>query len=150
MIVRPRVSLFHAAGSWFSGNWHFSFGSYRDPDNACFGDLRVFNDDRLAPGAVWPVHPDRDIEVVTYVAEGLLEYADSPGYGGILSLGSIQRATLGPGIEHSQGNHSGTEPVRLIQMWIIPARLGLEPSVEQSPSIRTRRRTRRCSSPVVR
>ena len=84
MIVRPRASLFHADSGWFSANWHFSFGSYRDPDNTCFGDLRVFNDDWLAPGAAWPMRPDRDIEVVTYVAEGLLEHADSPGYGGIL------------------------------------------------------------------
>jgi redox-sensitive bicupin YhaK (pirin superfamily) len=131
MIVRPRGSLFHADSGWFSAGWHFSFGSYRDPDNTCFGDLWIFNDDWLAPGTTWPTRPDRDIEVVTYVAEGLLENAGSPGYGGILSPGSVQRVTLRPGVEHSQGNHSATEPVRFIQMWIIPARRGLEPSMEQ-------------------
>src|SRR3989449_10092506 len=95
------------------------------------GDLRVFNDDRLVPGAAWPMHPHRDIEGITYVAEGTFEHADSRGNGGILPPGSLQRATLGSGMEHSERNGSKTEPMRFIQMWIIPARRGLEPSVEQ-------------------
>jgi hypothetical protein len=129
--LRPRASLFHVEGGWFSANWHFSFDTYDDPENTWFGDLRVFNDDRLIPGAVWPMHPHRDIEGITYVAEGMFEHADSRGNGGILPAGSIQRATLGSGMEHSEGNHSQTEAMRFIQMWIIPARRGLEPSIEQ-------------------
>jgi redox-sensitive bicupin YhaK (pirin superfamily) len=128
---RPRDTLFHIEGGWFSANWHFSFDTYRDPDNTWFGDLRVFNDDRLVPGAVWPMHPHRDIEGITYVAEGSFEHADSRGGDGILPPGSVQRATLGSGMEHSEGNHSKTEPMRFIQMWIIPSRRGLEPSIEQ-------------------
>jgi hypothetical protein len=77
------------------------------------------------------MHPHRDIEGITYVAEGTFEHADSHGNGGILPPGSVQRATLGSGMEHSEGNHSQTEPMRFIQMWIIPARRGLEPSIEQ-------------------
>ena len=131
IVLRPRASLFHVEGGWFSANWHFSFDTYADPENTWFGDLRVFNDDRLIPGAVWPMHPHRDIEGITYVAEGMFEHADSMGNGGILPPGSVQRATLGSGMEHSEGNHSRTEPMRFIQMWIIPARRDLEPSVEQ-------------------
>src|SRR4249919_3995499 len=129
--LRPRASLHHTEGGWFSANWHFSFDTYSDPDNTWFGDLRVFNDDRLIPGAVWPMHPHRDIEGVTYVAEGSFEHADSRGNGGILPPGSVQRATLGYGMEHSEGNASATEPMRFIQMWIIPRERDLEPSVEQ-------------------
>ncbi len=131
IVLRPSASLFHIEGGWFSANWHFSFDTYRDPQNTEFGDLRVFNDDRLIPGAVWPMHPHRDIEGITYVAEGTFEHADSLGNGGVLPPGSIQRATLGWGMEHSERNHSATEPMRFVQMWIMPATLGLEPSVEQ-------------------
>ena len=129
--LRPRATLHHVEGGWFSANWHFSFDTYNDPENTWFGDLRVFNDDRLVPGAVWPMHPHRDIEGITYVAEGSFEHADSRGNGGILPPGSVQRATLGSGMQHSEGNHSQTEPMRFIQLWIIPRERGLEPSVEQ-------------------
>jgi quercetin 2,3-dioxygenase len=129
--TRPRASLHHTDGGWFRARWHFSFDDYEDPENTWFGDLRVFNDDTLLPGAVWPMHPHRDIEGITYVAEGVFEHADSRGNGGILPPGSVQRATLGYGMQHSEGNHSSTEPMRFIQMWIIPANRGLEPSVEQ-------------------
>src|ERR671924_104300 len=95
--LRPRASLFHAEGGWFSANWHFSFDRYWDEANMGLGDLRVFNDDRLIPGAAWPMHPHRD----------------------------------SAGMEHSERNGSKTEPMRFIQMWILPARRSLEPSVEQ-------------------
>jgi redox-sensitive bicupin YhaK (pirin superfamily) len=138
--LRPRESLHHTDGGWFSAYWHFSFDFYNDPENTWFGDLRVFNDDTLVPGAVWPMHPHRDIEGITYVAEGMFEHADSRGNGGILPPGSVQRATLGSGMEHSEGNHSQAESMRFIQMWIIPAERGLEPSIEQhSFSVEERR-----------
>jgi redox-sensitive bicupin YhaK (pirin superfamily) len=142
IILRPRASLHHTEGGWFRANWHFSFDDYDDPENTWFGDLRVFNDDTLVPGAVWPMHPHRDIEGITYVAEGMFEHADSRGNGGILPPGSVQRATLGSGMEHSEGNHSQTEPMRFIQMWIIPDRRGLEPSIEQREFSEASRRGR--------
>src|SRR5437762_12874562 len=131
IVRRPRASLFHAEGGWFSANWHFSFDQYWDEANMGIGDLRVFNDDRLVPGAAWPMHPHRDIEGITYVAEGTFEHADSRGNGGVLHPGAVQRATLGSGMQHSERNGSKTEPMRFIQMWIMPSRRGLAPSVEQ-------------------
>jgi redox-sensitive bicupin YhaK (pirin superfamily) len=77
------------------------------------------------------MHPHRDIEGITYVAEGTFEHADSRGNGGILHPGAVQRATLGSGMQHSERNGSKTEPMRFIQMWIMPSRRGLEPSIEQ-------------------
>ena len=131
IVLRPRASLFHAEGGWFSANLHFSFDQYSDEANMGIGDLRVFNDDRLVPGAAWPMHPHRDIEGITYVAEGTFEHADSRGNGGVLHPGAVQRATLGSGMQHSERNGSKTEPMRFIQMWIMPSRRGLEPSIEQ-------------------
>ncbi|MFL5777699.1 MAG: pirin family protein [Chloroflexota bacterium] len=142
LTVRPRASIHHTEGGWFRANWHFSFDFYNDLENTWFGDLRVFNDDTLIPGAVWPMHPHRDIEGITYVAEGMFEHADSRGNGGILPPGSVQRATLGSGMEHSEGNASQTEPMRFIQMWIIPAERGLEPSIEQREFAPDARRNR--------
>src|SRR6267143_6774068 len=131
IVLRPRASLFHAEGGWFNANWHFSFDQYWDEANMGFGDLRVFNDDRLVPGAAWPMHPHRDIEGITYVAEGTFEHADSRGNGGVLQPGSVQRMRLGSGAEHSERNHSKTEPMEFIQMWIIPGQRGLAPSIAQ-------------------
>ena len=95
------------------------------------GTLRVFNHDTLVPGAVWPMHPHRDVEGITYVPAGTFEHADSLGNGGVLAPGGVQRMTLGSGALHSECNHSQTEPVQFIQMWIMPNRRGLTPSVEQ-------------------
>lgn len=97
-----------------------------------FGTLRVFNDDRLIPGAVWPLHPHRDIEGLTYVVEGTFRHEDDVGGPpGDLPAGSVQRMTLGSGARHSEQNGSKTEPMRFIQMWIMPAERGLAPGVEQ-------------------
>jgi redox-sensitive bicupin YhaK (pirin superfamily) len=129
--LRRDAEIFRADGGWFSARWHFSFDRYRDPVNMGFGTLRVFNDDRLVPGAIWPMHPHRDIEGLTYVVEGTFRHADDQGNDGVLPAGSVQRMTLGSGAYHSEQNASETEPMRFIQMWIMPAVLGLPPSCEQ-------------------
>jgi quercetin 2,3-dioxygenase len=129
--IRPERSLYGIDGGWFKARWHFSFDRYRDADNIGIGTLRVFNHDTLVPGAAWPMHPHRDIEGITYVVSGHFEHADSLGNGGVLEPGGVQRMRLGSGAEHSERNHSKTEPMEFIQMWIIPAQRGLEPSIEQ-------------------
>jgi hypothetical protein len=129
--VRRDHEIYRAEGGWFTARWHFSFDRYRDPENMGWGPLRVFNDDRLIPGAVWPLHPHRDIEGITYVVEGTFRHQDDQGGGGILPAGSVQRMTLGSGAWHSEQNGSETEPMRFIQMWIRPSEQGLPPSLEQ-------------------
>jgi hypothetical protein len=132
MRIRRDHEIPDVDGGWFRARWHYSFDTYHDPEYMGFGTLRVFNDDRLVPGAVWPLHPHRDIEGLTYVVEGSFGHQDDVGGDhGPLPAGSVQRMTLGRGAWHSEQNASATEPMRFIQMWIIPAERGLEPGVEQ-------------------
>jgi redox-sensitive bicupin YhaK (pirin superfamily) len=130
--IRRDREIHDTSGGWFRARWHFSFDSYRDPENDGFGAMRVFNDDRLIPGAVWPLHPHRDVEGLTYVVEGLFGHEDNVGGAfGPLPAGSVQRMTLGSGALHSELNASQTEPMRFIQIWILPDTAGLTPEVEQ-------------------
>jgi redox-sensitive bicupin YhaK (pirin superfamily) len=129
--VRRDAEIYSTDGGWFKGRWHFSFDQYYDPENMGIGTLRVFNHDTLVPGATWPMHPHRDVEGITYVPAGQFEHRDSLGNDGVLEAGGVQRMTLGSGALHSESNHSQTEPVEFIQMWIMPADRGLPPSVEQ-------------------
>jgi redox-sensitive bicupin YhaK (pirin superfamily) len=130
--IRRDADIHDTEGGWFRARWHFSFDSYRDPENDSFGAMRVFNDDRLIPGAVWPLHPHRDVEGLTYVVEGTFGHEDNVGGAfGPLPAGSVQRMTLGSGALHSELNASQTEPMRFIQIWILPDTAGLTPEVEQ-------------------
>jgi quercetin 2,3-dioxygenase len=131
LLVRRDAEIYRTEGGWFSARWHFSFDTYRDPENMGWGPLRVFNDDRLIPGAIWPLHPHQDIEGLTYVVEGTFRHEDNVGNDGVLPAGSVQRMTLGSGAWHSEQNGSETEPMRFIQMWILPDTVGLPPEVEQ-------------------
>ncbi len=132
--VRRDKEIWREQGEWFDARWHFSFDRYRDPANMGFGAMRVFNDDRLIPGAVWPMHPHRDIEGITYVVEGTFRHEDNVGGApGPLPAGSVQRMTLGAGAWHSEQNASETEGLRFIQLWILPDTADLAPGVEQLP-----------------
>ncbi len=142
LVVRRDAEIFSIDGGWFQARWHFSFDTYRDPENMEWGPLRVFNDDRLVPGAIWPLHPHRDIEGITYVVEGTFRHEDDQGGDGVLPAGSVQRMTLGSGAWHSEQNGSETEPMRFIQMWILPDQLGLQPSLEQQVFTRDQRTDR--------
>jgi redox-sensitive bicupin YhaK (pirin superfamily) len=130
--IRTDDEISDVEGGWFRARWHYSFDSYHDPEYMGFGTMRVFNDDRLIPGAVWPMHPHRDVEGLTYVVEGSFRHQDDVGGApGPLPAGAVQRMTLGSGAWHSEANASETEPMRFIQIWIMPSQQGLQPGVEQ-------------------
>jgi redox-sensitive bicupin YhaK (pirin superfamily) len=132
LTIRRDSEIHREEGGWFTARWHFSFDHYRDPDNDGFGAMRVFNDDRLAPGAVWPMHPHQDVEGLTYVVEGSFRHQDSVGGApGPLPAGAVQRMTLGSGALHSEQNASPDDPMRFIQIWVLPDTPDLEPEVEQ-------------------
>jgi redox-sensitive bicupin YhaK (pirin superfamily) len=141
--IRRDSEIHDIDGGWFRARWHFSFDSYQDPANDSFGAMRVFNDDRLIPGAVWPLHPHRDVEGLTYVVEGSFGHQDNVGGAfGPLPAGSVQRMTLGSGALHSELNASKTEPMRFIQIWILPDTPSLPPQVEQRVFTRADRTNR--------
>jgi hypothetical protein len=122
---------YHIENEWLSSYWHFSFDHYYDPANVSFGPLRVFNEDVVAPGNGFPLHPHREMEIVTYLIDGEIEHKDTAGHHGIISAGEVQRMSAGTGIRHSEGNPSGKTPAHLLQLWLQPAVTRLAPSWEQ-------------------
>ena len=129
--IRKANERGHANHGWLDTYHTFSFGSYHDPSQMGFRSLRVMNEDFVAPGQGFGTHPHRDMEIVTYVLEGALQHQDSMGNGEVLRPGEFQRMSAGTGITHSEFNPSSSEPVHLYQIWIMPQRLGIEPSYEQ-------------------
>jgi redox-sensitive bicupin YhaK (pirin superfamily) len=130
--IRDADTIWHEQGGWFEARWHFSFDRYRDPNHMGVGALRVFNDDRIVPGAEWPLHPHQDIESLTYVVSGQFLHADSLGNNGQLGAGAAQVMTFSHrGDLHSEKNGSTEEPLRFIQFWILPSVRGLSTSVQQ-------------------
>jgi redox-sensitive bicupin YhaK (pirin superfamily) len=143
MEIRRDHEIFTADGGWFHARWHFSFDRYRDSEQMGVGALRVFNDDRLEPGAVWPMHPHRDIESCTYVVEGLFSHADSLGNDGVLAPGGAQVMRFShAGAEHSERNGSETEGMRFMQFWLLPSEEGLDSTVQQHQYTESDRRNR--------
>ena len=121
----------HADHGWLDARWHFSFADYHDPDNVHFGPLRVFNDDVVRGGGGFDMHPHRDMEIITYVISGRLEHRDHLGNRGVVHPGEVQVMSAGKGIMHAEFNASQTEPVHLLQIWVIPRRRGGKPRWEQ-------------------
>ena len=131
IIRRPADERGRTRLEWLDSRHSFSFGDYHDPRHMGFRDLRVINEDVVEPGRGFGTHPHRDMEIVTWVLEGALEHRDSLGNGSIIRPGDAQRMSAGTGITHSEFNPSATARVHFLQIWIIPAVLGVPPSYEQ-------------------
>jgi redox-sensitive bicupin YhaK (pirin superfamily) len=129
--VRPANERGATNWGWLDSRHSFSFADYYDPRNLNFRSLRVINDDRVAAGAGFGTHPHRDMEILTWVVEGAIEHKDSMGNGTVIRPGEMQRMTAGTGITHSEFNPDKKNSLRLLQVWILPERKGLQPGYQQ-------------------
>ncbi|TGJ99719.1 pirin family protein [Leptospira semungkisensis] len=116
---------------WLKSNHTFSFGNYMNPERIRFASLRVLNDDIVAPGRGFDPHPHQDMEIISIPLTGSLEHKDSIGTSGVIRSGEVQVMSAGTGIVHSEYNHSKTDPVNFLQIWVLPDRRGAEPRYDQ-------------------
>lgn len=121
----------HANHGWLEARHSFSFANWYDPNKIHFGALRVLNDDIVQPGKGFPTHPHDNMEIITIPLEGALEHKDSMGSHGVIRSGEVQVMSAGTGVKHSEYNHSDSEIVNLLQIWIFPREKGVRPRYDQ-------------------
>jgi len=131
ILLRPAEQRGEADLGWLNSQHTFSFGSYYDPQHMGFSALRVINDDLVTPGAGFSTHGHRDMEIISYVQSGAIAHKDSEGNIKVLSAGEFQLMSAGSGITHSEYNASEDEPLKFLQIWIQPNRLGGTPGYQQ-------------------
>ena len=134
----------HANHGWLDTYHTFSFGDYYDAQHTQFRSLRVMNEDTVQPGQGFGTHPHRDMEIVTYVLEGALQHKDSMGNGEVLRPGEFQRMSAGTGITHSEFNHSTSEGVHFLQIWMGADRKGVTPRYNQKTFSDQQKRGKLC------
>jgi len=129
--LRPSGERGHTRFDWLDSRHTFSFGDYYDPEQLGVANLRVINDDRIAPGGGFPTHGHQDMEIVTVVLAGALQHTDSIGNGSVIRPGDVQHMSAGTGVRHSEHNADPSAPTHLLQIWLTPNRMGVPPQYHQ-------------------
>jgi redox-sensitive bicupin YhaK (pirin superfamily) len=131
LTIRPAAERGHANHGWLDSNFSFSFAGYYDPAHMGFHALRVINEDHVAPAMGFGKHPHRDMEILTYVLEGAVKHEDTTGASETLIPGELQHMSAGSGVRHSEMNPSDSDTLHLLQIWLVPNKMGIPPKYEQ-------------------